>query len=239
MFVTSASEMGVPFSPACSAEVGQTGLQATGEPSALEKMRLSQRSDENSQGLECLPADTTRSARQKALSITSILVRQTAYDHLWNRVRGAPSPALMQSELQQAGVSAGMSEKEILRLVNTHVNQKVAYKPDDRSYGRRDYWAKPSETLAKQTGDCEDYAVLKMHILRASGYPADKMRVVLARDLAANQDHAFLVVFTPTGSQVLDNNIDRVYSVKEAVALRPIMSFSEGNRWVHGIRDEA
>jgi predicted transglutaminase-like cysteine proteinase len=144
----------------------------------------------------------------------------------------------MRAELEEAGVREGMGNREILRLVNEHVNRKVAYSPDDRSYSQRDFWAKPSETISKQAGDCEDFAILKMHLLLAAGYKADQIRFVLARDLGANQDHAFLVVFTPNGSQVLDNNIDRVYSVKEAVDIRPIMSFSENNRWVHGIRDE-
>lgn len=232
-------------SRACTVQSAQAPASENGEPSAFVQILQSQLQGEQAYRPPCpddalnTPAETAPSTRPKALSITSIPVSQTAFDDHWSRVRSAPSPALMQSELDQAGVHEGMSKRDMLRRINAHVNREVAYISDDIHYGRRDFWAKPSETISKRAGDCEDFAILKMHLLRAAGYPADKIRLVLGRDLAANQDHAFLVVFTPTGSKVLDNNIDRVYSVKEAVALRPILSFSEGSRWVHGIRDGA
>lgn len=214
------------------------------DPSAFARIRQFQHNGSPPDAPICQqssPSETARTAgatRQKALRITSIPVSQTAFDNHWSRVRAAPPSALMRSELNQAGVHGGMAKRDVLRSVNEYVNRVVTYISDDQSYGRRDFWAKPSETISKRTGDCEDFAILKLHLLQAAGYPADKIRLVLARDLAANRDHAFLVVFTPAGSKVLDNATDRVYSVKEAVALRPIMSFSEGNRWVHAIRED-
>jgi predicted transglutaminase-like cysteine proteinase len=228
----------------CTSYSPQSRTLGRDESSALAQIQESQKSGLQTDATSCqdndceAPGKTTGPTRQKALRIISIPVSQTAFDHRWSRVRTAPPSNLMRAELARAGVYDGMAPKDILRLVNEHVNRDMTYVSDGSSYARQDYWAKPTETLAKRAGDCEDLAILKMHLLRAAGYPADKIRFVLARDLAANQDHAFLVVFTPAGSRVLDNTVDRVFSVTEAVALRPIMSFSENNRWIHAIRND-
>lgn len=173
-----------------------------------------------------------------AMGTRPIPVRRTAFDERWQRVRAAPSAGLMQTQLQRAGVVDGMAHEEVLHRVNRYVNQLVAYRPDNVTYGQRDYWASAAETLANQAGDCEDYAILKMHMLRAAGVNGDKMRLMLLRDLAGNADHAFLVVSGVSGDRVLDNNIDRVYAAHEAVDVRPVLSFSEDRRWVHAIRDQ-
>lgn len=173
-----------------------------------------------------------------AMGTRPIPVRRTAFDDRWQRVRAAPPASLMQHQLQQAGVSQGMADDEVLRRVNRHVNQTIAYRADTTTYGQRDYWASAAETIANKAGDCEDYAILKMHMLRAAGVSASKMRLMLLRDLAGNADHAFLVVSSAAGDQVLDNNIDRVYAAHEAVDVRPVLSFSEDRRWVHAIRDQ-
>lgn len=173
-----------------------------------------------------------------AMGTRPIPVRRTAFDERWQRVRAAPAASLMHQQLQQAGVVHGMADAEVLRRVNRHVNQLVAYRADTVTYGQRDYWASAAETIANKAGDCEDYAILKMHMLRAAGISGDKMRLMLLRDLAGNADHAFLVVSGTEGDQVLDNNIDRVYAAHEAVDLRPVLSFSEDRRWVHAIRDQ-
>lgn len=167
-----------------------------------------------------------------------ILVRRTAFDQRWERVRRAPSAALMRSALQQSGVVEGMDKTELLARVNRWVNQKIAYQSDDRNYGERDYWASAAETLQRLSGDCEDYAILKMHMLQAAGISADRIKLMLLRDLAGNRDHAFLVVSMPGGDQVLDNMADHIYAARAAVAVRPVLSFSENRRWVHAFRDQ-
>lgn len=167
-----------------------------------------------------------------------IPVRRTAFDERWQRVRTAAPLGLMRAQLQRAGVVDGMAVDDILLRVNRYVNGLVAYRSDTQTYGQRDYWATAAETVLKLAGDCEDYAILKMHMLRAAGVGGDKMRLMLLRDLAGNADHAFLVVSGSTGDKVLDNNIDRVYAAKDAVAVRPVLSFSEDRRWVHAIRNQ-
>src|SRR5690606_4262201 len=112
----------------------------------------------------------------------AILVRRTAFDARWQRVNKAPSPQLMRAQLQKARVSNGLSHADIFDRVNRWVNQNIAYQGDDRNYGLRDYWASPAETLETMRGDCEDYAILKMHMLRAAGIRADRIKLMLLRD---------------------------------------------------------
>lgn len=173
-----------------------------------------------------------------AMGTRPILVRRTAFDERWQRVRRAPPLAVMRAHLQRADVSDGMAQAEIFARVNRWVNRNIAYHTDDSNYGVRDYWAGAAETLERMSGDCEDYAILKMQMLRAAGIRADRIKLMLLRDLAGNRDHAFLVVSGPSGDIVLDNTTDRIYAARDAVAVRPVLSFSEDRRWVHALRNQ-
>ena len=142
----------------------------------------------------------------------------------------------MQGKLRRANASPGLTERDLLARVNQWVNREIAYVGDDRNYRQRDYWATAEQTIARGKGDCEDFAILKMQMLRAAGVDAERMKLVLLRDLAANADHAFLLVETDAGKLVLDNVTDRLYDGSQANAVRPVLSFSGGRRWVHAYR---
>lgn len=173
------------------------------------------------------------------LGTRAIPVRRTRFDDRWDRVRRAAPAALMQRQLRSANASPGLSETELLARVNQWVNREIAYVGDDRNYRQRDHWATAEQTIARGSGDCEDFAILKMHMLRAAGVDADRMKLVLLRDLAANADHAFLLVETTGGKLVLDNVTDRLYDGARPQAVRPVLSFSEDRRWVHAYRTAA
>ncbi|WP_233426648.1 transglutaminase-like cysteine peptidase [Rhizobium mongolense] len=53
--------------------------------------------------------------------------------------------------------------------MNVAVNRAIRYRRDMDTDQAADHWAAPSETLARQQGDCEDFAILKMAALRAEG----------------------------------------------------------------------
>lgn len=173
------------------------------------------------------------------LGTLAISVDTTRFDDRWARVRRAPAVRLMQAQLDRAAVTPGLGEATTLERVNLWVNRQIAYADDERNYQQRDFWATADETVARGSGDCEDYAILKMHMLRAAGIDGDRMKLVLLRDLAINADHAFLMVRLPAGWVVLDNMTDRIYDGRQANAVRPIMSFSGDRRWIHGYRDAA
>lgn len=165
----------------------------------------------------------------------AVPISRTAFDAKWELVRGARASALMSAALAQAGVLAGMTAAQKLDRVNRWVNRTISYQSDTISYGQRDYWATAAESLGERKGDCEDYAILKMQMLRAAGVDPAAMRLTLLRDLAAHADHAYLVVSSDSGEWVLDNLSDRVYAQSEVRDVRPVLSFSENRRWVHAV----
>src|SRR3546814_7137241 len=73
----------------------------------------------------------------------------------------------MQANLRRANAAPGLDEQELLARVNQWVNREIAYIGDDRNYRQRDYWATAEQTIARGKGDCEDFAILKMQMLRA------------------------------------------------------------------------
>lgn len=171
------------------------------------------------------------------LGTRAIAIKRTRFDDRWAHVRRAPSAGLMQDKLRRAGVAGGLDEADLLARVNRWVNGEIAYVSDQQNYGQSDVWATAEQTLARRQGDCEDFAILKMQMLRAAGVPTTRMKLVLLRDLAANADHAVLLVQTGAGKLVLDNTTDRVYDGSRGDAVRPILSFSDNKRWVHAYRD--
>ncbi len=49
------------------------------------------------------------------------------------------------------------------------VDEKIIYKSDFDTWGVQDYWQTPEETLILRTGDCEDFTILAMALLRLAG----------------------------------------------------------------------
>lgn len=181
-------------------------------------------------------AETAEHDPAAELGTRAIPVKRTRFDDRWDRVRRAAPAGLMHGKLRRANASPGLGEQELLARVNQWVNREIAYVNDDRNYRQRDFWATAEQTIARGSGDCEDFAILKMQMLRAAGVDADRMKLVLLRDLAANADHAFLLVQTDAGKLVLDNVTDRLYDGSRSNAVRPVLSFSGNRRWVHAYR---
>lgn len=171
------------------------------------------------------------------LGSVAVPVKRTAFDARWARVEAAGSAGLMRGALAQAGVSEGMNEAQSINRVNRWVNQQIQYRSDQQLYQQKDYWATAAETLANKAGDCEDYAVLKMQMLRAAGVSPTRLKLMLLRDLAANADHAFLLVAGASEDQILDNLVDRVVAARDMASVRPILSFSGNRRWLHAMPD--
>ena len=187
-------------------------------------------------GMPPIAAPFARTDADAELGTRAIPVKRTRFDNRWDRVRRAAPAALMQAELRRANAASGLGERELLARVNQWVNREIAYVGDDRNYRQRDFWATAEQTIARGKGDCEDFAILKMQMLRAAGIEAERMKLVLLRDLAANADHAFLLVETDAGKLVLDNVTDLLYDGSQANAVRPVLSFSGNRRWVHAYR---
>jgi len=164
----------------------------------------------------------------------------------WNRVRSAaPVSAMADCETLACDtrlkkVRATIAGKggngffKKLSAVNSLVNRSITYAPDQRVYGRLDHWADGAETMRKGAGDCEDFAILKMSLLREMGVPARSMSLVVLRDTARGLYHAVLAVSTNKGHFILDNVRNEVYRDVAANHYMPLYSFSADRSWIHG-----
>ena len=84
--------------------------------------------------------------------------------------------------------------------VNRTVNTTVAPVTDLELYGQPELWTYPTANK----GDCEDYVLLKRHMLIERGFPESTLLITVVRD-ENNEGHAVLTVRTDKGDFVLDN----------------------------------
>ena len=164
----------------------------------------------------------------------SVSIKHTPFDSDWLAVKRKQSSPKIHRILAATGARQAGDQAAQVEAVNRWVNRKIEFGEDREIYGRADYWAPASETFRRGAGDCEDFAIAKMELLAALGIARDKMRLVVARDLARNADHAVLVVTLPGGAVMLDNMTDQLLDARLPNDYRPIMSFSQNAKWVHG-----
>lgn len=116
------------------------------------------------------------------------------------------------------------AKKRELIAVNRHVNNQITPENDQSD----DVWA-----LAPQSGDCEDYAITKRHMLIQQGWPASSLRLAIAYT-NWGEGHLVLVVRTSKGDMVLDNLTGAVRNWRKS-GLRWQMIQASGNPrvWYH------
>lgn len=121
-----------------------------------------------------------------------------------------------------------------LEGVNATVNAMIRYRADRSVNGVTDNWADPADTVRSGAGDCEDYAILKLALLRELGVPMHSMSIVILRDRSRNMYHAVLAVTTNHGHLILDNMRNRVVRDTAISDYQPLYSFSADRSWIHG-----
>jgi predicted transglutaminase-like cysteine proteinase len=130
-------------------------------------------------------------------------------------------------------LASGKSPFEALSLVNNSVNNLIRYRAD-----RADIWATPSETVAAGAGDCEDFAIAKMWMLRAMGYTPEQLQLVVLRNKKSGAFHAVLVVHTGDANYVLDNLSNHVKPDAMIKNYLPIQSFAGNRVFIHGFENK-
>ncbi len=118
-----------------------------------------------------------------------------------------------------------------IRAVNEFFN-RWPYKEDSEIYGRSEYWATPSEFMAR-SGDCEDYAIAKYFALRQLGFGEQEMRVVILMDEIRGIGHAILAIYEADEIIVLDSLSNMILPHVRYKHYRPQYSMNETNRWAH------
>lgn len=131
---------------------------------------------------------------------------------------------------------SGSSVSEQLRHVSASVNAMVAYRTDNENHGRLDYWSTPNETLGRASGDCEDYAILKMALLARLGVPMNAMEIVVLKDTSRRLFHAVLSVALEDRSVILDNMTDAVETDTAKRSYAPLFSISGSANYVFGYK---
>ena len=83
--------------------------------------------------------------------------------------------------------------------INAYSNNTIAPYTDYEIYNQEEVWAYPTSY-----GDCEDYVLMKRHMLMERGWPPSSLLITVV--LQPNgEGHAVLTVRTSKGDYILDN----------------------------------
>ena len=145
--------------------------------------------------------------------------------------RGNCSTANMQVWRDLVKVAQQLDQAGKLRIVNAFFN-RFAYVSDKERYGAREYWASPAEFL-RNSGDCEDYAIVKYFTLAFLGFTDNDMRVVAVMDTSRQIAHSVLAVKLDNKTWVLDNLSEGVFADAAYTHYAPKFSVNMSGRWVY------
>ena len=170
--------------------------------------------------------------RIAVLGSRAVRIAHTGFDAQWARAT-ENTPDL---DVVPAALLAGNADRDArIFAVNSWVNREIAHAEDSEMFGRSDVWAGAATTLELGRGDCEDFAVLKLELLAASGIDREDMMLTLARDTIRRRDHALLMVRGEDGTwQMLDNVGTAPLDASLAYGYRPVMSLGASQSWLHG-----
>lgn len=109
-----------------------------------------------------------------------------------------------QSAPENTRIELTAERLKILDEINRGVNRAIKPVTDLEAYGTSEYW-----TIPTAVGDCEDYALLKRHLLMREGWPASALLMTVVRD-EKGEGHAVLTARTASGDYILDNKNDQL-----------------------------
>jgi predicted transglutaminase-like cysteine proteinase len=163
----------------------------------------------------------------------ALRVGRTQLDSRWHKVEHSGVGGAAANYSQSL---ARLDPTARLEAVNRYVNHRVSFVDDSIQYGRADVWAAASDTLSRGRGDCEDYAIAKLQMLRRAGIADRDLYLSIVKDLVRRVDHAILVVRVSGHMYVLDNGTDRLLESESVSDYRPVLTFTSSGSWTHGYR---
>jgi predicted transglutaminase-like cysteine proteinase len=169
--------------------------------------------------------------RPNIFGSVALAIPHSPLDYRWRKVERAGvsgAPAIFAANLRNR------SSLDRLGAVNRYVNSRVSFVDDSRQFHTADLWSAASDTLRRGRGDCEDYAIAKLQMLRHAGFADRDLYLVIVRDLVRHADHAVLVVRADGRMLLLDNGTDLITDASNAQDYRPVLSFAAGKVWTHG-----
>ena len=171
--------------------------------------------------------------RPDVFGSVALRVGHTPLDAKWHRVEHSDIGG---SAAAYAASLRGEASVERLEAVNWYVNRRVHFVDDQVRWGRADVWSTANDTLNAGKGDCEDFAIAKLAMLRRAGIADKDLYLVVLRDLVRRADHAVLVVRAGGHMYVLDNGTDRLLDSESVRDYRPILTFASNATFTHGYR---
>ena len=173
------------------------------------------------------------SGRLDVFGSVALPVGPTRLNARWRRAEEA---ALGGAAADYARSLRRLDTVDRLETVNRYVNNRVRFVDDQVQYGRADVWQAASDTLRRGRGDCEDFAIAKLQMLRSAGVSDRDLYLVIVKDLVSRADHAVLVVRAAGRMYVLDNGTSRLLDSESIRDYRPVLTFAAGGTWTHGYR---
>ncbi len=147
----------------------------------------------------------------------------------WKRIMAsAPDRVAADAAPWQALITGVAGEHRLRQLdaVNRYFN-RIPYAEDTDIYGVKDHWATPREFVRRNAGDCEDYSIAKYTALRAMGWSADDLRIVVIRDHKFKVNHAALAARLDGEWYYLDNRASHLVRPSEVPFYQPIYAVNE------------
>jgi len=136
----------------------------------------------------------------------------------------------------------GLGDQEKIRRVNDFFNSRIDFVDDADTWGQKDYWATPLETLGRNRGDCEDFSIAKYMTLLLLDVPENQLRIAYVKARIGgprsqlSQAHMVLDYYPDVEGDpvVLDNMIKEVRPAARRPDLEPIFSFNSEGLWFNG-----
>jgi predicted transglutaminase-like cysteine proteinase len=116
-----------------------------------------------------------------------------------------PCPAPAQKLIDLSLEGTGRGRRARVGIINRAVDLAISPVSDETQWGVPDHWSDPLETLQSNSGDCEDYAIVKYAALLAAGLSKDAVKIVVLRNRLPNEDHAVVAVRVDNQWFILDN----------------------------------
>jgi predicted transglutaminase-like cysteine proteinase len=175
------------------------------------------------------------SDRPDVFGSVALSVPRTSLDGRWRKVASGSAGG---AAIRFAASLADQTALDRIDAVNRYVNGRIRFTNDSSQFGMADRWLSGGDSLRLGKGDCEDYAIAKMQMLRQAGVAEKDLYLVILRDLSRRADHAVLVVRAEGRMLVLDNGTNRIADSATIADYRPILTFSGKRAWTHGYRRE-
>lgn len=89
-----------------------------------------------------------------------------------------------------------MTDEDKVAAITQYLQQNISYERDEQNEG----WSTVSESIAKGSGDCEDFATLGMSMALAADVDPSKLNIYVHIDQASGTGHVFLGLQSNDGS---------------------------------------